>query len=136
MKNTRILIAIAVAVGLLTPTATLIAGETSPMTLTQSQDRQGSQGQRMQGQQGMQDGAMMQDMRSMNQRMAQHMRATGDPDREFAQMMIPHHQGAIEMAKVLLERGQDPELRKMAETIIKDQEQEIAQFQGWLKRHQ
>ena len=57
----------------------------------------------------------------------------GDPDADFARMMIPHHQGAIDMAKVEIQYGKDPELRKMAEKMVKDQEKEIADLQKWLK---
>lgn len=57
----------------------------------------------------------------------------GDPDADFARMMIPHHQGAIDMAKVEIQYGKDPELRKMAEKMIKDQEKEIGDLQKWLK---
>jgi uncharacterized protein (DUF305 family) len=49
--------------------------------------------------------------------------------------MIPHHQGAIDMAKVLLAFGKNPELRKLAEDIIKTQEQEIAWMKEWLKKN-
>jgi uncharacterized protein (DUF305 family) len=48
-------------------------------------------------------------------------------------MMIPHHQGAIDMAKVEIQYGKDPDLRKMAEKMVKDQEKEIADLQKWLK---
>lgn len=58
---------------------------------------------------------------------------TGDADKDFARMMIPHHQSAVDMAKVEIQYGKDPELRTMAEKIIKDQEKEIADFQKWLK---
>ena len=57
----------------------------------------------------------------------------GDPDTDFARMMIPHHRGAIDMAKVELQYGKDPDLRKMAEKMIKDQEMEVADLEKWLK---
>jgi YVTN family beta-propeller protein len=51
---------------------------------------------------------------------------TGDPDHDFSAMMIPHHQGAIDMAKALLLHGKDPALRRLAQEIIVTQQQEIA----------
>ena len=51
---------------------------------------------------------------------------TGNVDRDFAAMMIPHHQGAIDMAKALLRYGHNEQLRRIAQEIIVDQEQEIA----------
>jgi uncharacterized protein (DUF305 family) len=54
---------------------------------------------------------------------------TGDPDRDFAAMMIPHHQGAIDMAKVELIYGRDPVLRRLAQGIIVEQQQEIELMQ-------
>lgn len=57
---------------------------------------------------------------------------TGKPDRDFVLMMIPHHQGAIEMAKVELAHGTSPEIRGLAEAIIAAQEKEIADMQAWL----
>ncbi len=50
---------------------------------------------------------------------------TGDSDHDFAAMMIPHHQGAIDMAKAELLYGKDPVLRRLAQEIIVTQEQEI-----------
>ena len=64
----------------------------------------------------------------------QGMEPTGDTDKDFAMMMIDHHKGAIDMAKVQLEHGDDPELRALAEKIIADQEKEISQMQEWLSR--
>lgn len=51
---------------------------------------------------------------------------SGDPDRDFAAMMIPHHQGAIDMAEIELRFGHDERLRRLAQGIIVEQRQEIA----------
>jgi uncharacterized protein (DUF305 family) len=50
---------------------------------------------------------------------------TGDPDQDFLAMMIPHHQGAVDMAKQLLVHGRDPLVRQLAEEIIASQTVEI-----------
>jgi uncharacterized protein (DUF305 family) len=60
---------------------------------------------------------------------------TGNADNDFAAMMIPHHQGAIAMAKTELTYGKDPELRRLAQNIIAAQNQEIAQMHAWQKSH-
>jgi uncharacterized protein (DUF305 family) len=60
---------------------------------------------------------------------------TGKADVDFIQSMIPHHQGAIDMAKIELEHGSDPQIKQMAQKIISDQEKEIAQMQAWLKKN-
>jgi len=60
---------------------------------------------------------------------------TGDPDHDFVTMMIPHHQGAIDMAKALLLYGKDPQLGRLAQEIITDQQSEIQLMQLWLKQH-
>lgn len=59
---------------------------------------------------------------------------TGNADVDFVKGMIPHHQGAIDMAKTVLAFGKDPEVKKLAEEIIKAQESEIALMNEWLKR--
>ena len=58
---------------------------------------------------------------------------TGDADVDFVRGMIPHHQGAIDMARIQLEFGQNPELHAMSEQIIAAQEDEIARMQQWLE---
>ncbi len=60
---------------------------------------------------------------------------TGDTDRDFVDMMLPHHQGAIDMARVELQYGKDPMLRALAADIVKAQDAEIATMQDWKKRH-
>ncbi|KQP61617.1 DUF305 domain-containing protein [Methylobacterium sp. Leaf108] len=72
------------------------------------------------------DMAMMHDM---------HVPYTGDPDVDFRTHMIPHHQGAIAMAKVALQHAKDPQTKRLAEQIIADQDKEIAQMRDWLAKN-
>lgn len=75
-------------------------------------------------------------LRAANMKMHKEMDIayTGDPDVDFAKAMIPHHQGAVEMAKVQLAHGKDPKLRKLAREIVKAQEKEIKLMQAFLAR--
>jgi uncharacterized protein (DUF305 family) len=78
--------------------------------------------------------AMMDSMRNMQQgMMAKPM--TDDTDHDFAMMMREHHKGAIDMARVELEHGKDPELKSFAQKVIEDQSREIKQLDEWLEQH-
>lgn len=60
---------------------------------------------------------------------------SGDADVDFVCGMIPHHQGAIDMAEILRADGSDPEILKLATGIIRSQNSDIARMNGWLKSH-
>ncbi len=59
---------------------------------------------------------------------------TGDPDVDFARSMVPHHQGAVEMARIVLQHGKDPELKKLAQEVIASQEREVGVLREWLQK--
>jgi uncharacterized protein (DUF305 family) len=72
---------------------------------------------------------------AMDRMMAEmHVPPTGDVDRDFAVMMIPHHQGAVDMAQALLRHGSNPELKALARNIIATQQREIALMQRILRQ--
>ena len=64
-----------------------------------------------------------------------NMPMSGDPDRDFVAGMIPHHQGAIDMAQAELKYGKDPQLKKLARSIISAQKKEIASMKRWQQQH-
>lgn len=59
---------------------------------------------------------------------------SGDPDIDFVRMMIPHHQGAIDMAEVELKYGKDESRKELARQIIEAQTREIAEMKDWLSK--
>jgi hypothetical protein len=75
--------------------------------------------------------------RGANMKMHRDMNITysGNADVDFVKGMIPHHQGAIDMAKTVIAFGSDPEVKKLAEEVIKAQEAEIAMMKEWLKKN-
>jgi uncharacterized protein (DUF305 family) len=59
---------------------------------------------------------------------------SGNSDIDFVRLMLPHHQAAIDMAKTQLLYGKDPQIRRLAQEIITDQQLEIELMQNWLKQ--
>jgi uncharacterized protein (DUF305 family) len=99
------------------------------------EDHHGMQGMAsMNGQNDMPKNAFENVMMTMHKSMSD-VKPTGDVDIDFIQGMIPHHQGAIDMAKIELAKGKDPQAIAMAKEIIKAQEKEIATMQKWLTEH-
>jgi len=80
------------------------------------------------------ESSMMNIMHQMSSRM-ESMNMKGDMDHDFAEMMIVHHQAAIDMAQQQVDSGQDITLKSFAKKIIEDQSGEIKELQQWLKEH-
>jgi uncharacterized protein (DUF305 family) len=78
------------------------------------------------------DKANMEAMQKMQSDMP---KPSGEPDKDFVAMMIPHHQGAIDMAKAELQYGKDPTLKTMAKMIVSAQEKEIKKMRDWQNKH-
>ena len=127
--------------GILTATV-LVAGITSNATAQshmqhQSKDPASTQKMRTDSAPAASDSPSTKAFKETHMKMMKDMDITysGNTDADFVRGMIPHHQGAIDMAKVQLQHGKNAQIRKMAAKIIKDQEREIAQMQAWLKKN-
>ena len=83
------------------------------------------------------DAASVKEFKAVNDKMHKDMGIafTGNTDVDFVRGMIPHHQGAIEMAEVQLKYGKDAKIRKLAKDIIKAQKSEIAMMKAWLVKN-
>ena len=77
--------------------------------------------------------ALMKDMKSMHTAMAA-VEPSGNEDADFVNLMLPHHQAAVDMARTELLHGNDPQMRRLAQEIITDQESEIQLMRLWLNR--
>ena len=73
-------------------------------------------------------------MEKMHMSMAA-VKASGESDVDFVKLMIPHHQAAIDMARTQLLFGKDPQMRRLAQEIITDQQSEIELMNLWLKQY-
>lgn len=98
-----------------------------------AQDATDHDGHQMMGDMGPSSMAYMEANDRMHKGMA--IEFTGNADVDFIRGMIPHHQGAVEMARIVLEHGTDPDVRKLAEGVIAAQESEIKWMETWLAEH-
>jgi uncharacterized protein (DUF305 family) len=103
-------------------TAAIAAGSAAAQTSGNSAASGADQSKQMQQQ-------MMSGMQQMQQ-----MPMTGDVDKDFATMMRDHHKQGIEMAKMELAHGKSPEMKRMAQQIIKEQQKDNAEFDKWLSK--
>ena len=83
---------------------------------------------------GMGSGEMHRAMKAGMEKMGQ-MQMTGDIDKDFATMMRMHHQQAVDMAKIEVQKGKSAEMKALATKIIKDQQKEIGQLDKFLQKH-
>lgn len=132
MKNLRAFRALCLFSGL------AFAVAAAPVHAQQSGTMPGMPGMKMPASTNAGSSDSTQAFKAADDKMMQGMSApayTGDTDKDFVAHMIPHHQGAVDMAQVELKYGKDPELKRLARNIIKAQHDEIAFMQRWQAKH-
>lgn len=133
----RFAIALVFALAIAVASAVAIAQESSPAhsasPMMSPQECAAMQSAMQQNMKSPADMAMMQAMMTMHHTMMQTP-MTGDADRDFLSMMIPHHQSAVDAAKVELRDGKNPQVRALAQRIVTAQEAEIRQMRAWLAK--
>ncbi|PQV50045.1 DUF305 domain-containing protein [Paraburkholderia sp. BL21I4N1] len=132
MKNLRAFRALCLLSGL------AFAVAAAPVHAQQSGTMPGMPGMKMPASTDTGSSDSTQAFKAADDKMMQGMSApayTGDADKDFVAHMIPHHQGAVDMAQVELKYGKDPELKRLARNIIKAQHDEIAFMQRWQAKH-
>jgi uncharacterized protein (DUF305 family) len=83
----------------------------------------------------MEKGEMQHEMKATMKTMMDNMmnmKMTGNTDKDFVMMMIPHHESAVAMAEAEISKGKESTLRKMAQKMVTDQNREIKEFKAWL----
>lgn len=82
------------------------------------------------------NGAMRDARQKMDQQMQAGMERSGSAEERFVRMMIPHHQGAIDMSRLALPDIKDAELRRMTEKTMRENQKGIEEMQAWIKKHE
>lgn len=130
MKHKILMAAVLIISAYFLPSCNNTKNNTTKSEMDSSMD----QNMQMPGQASDGDGAMMQAMNTMKNKMNE-MKMTGDFDLDFANMMILHHQSAIDMSEVEIAKGTDAQIRTMAQNIITAQNLEISQLQAFIKNY-
>ncbi|MGA7781603.1 MAG: DUF305 domain-containing protein [Paraburkholderia sp.] len=138
MKANRLLATASVVLGIVTFGAAFDASAQQSGAMANGQMNMSSGQMAMPAQAGGTTSASTQAFEQNAANMMKNMSApgyTGDTDADFVAHMIPHHQGAVDQAKVELEYGKDPQMKALARKIIKAQNEEIAYMKRWQANH-
>jgi uncharacterized protein (DUF305 family) len=115
----------------------LLAVALSASSAYAQQDHSGHGGQSGHGAASIASSPASKAYEAANAKMHQDMdvKFSGDADADFVRGMIPHHQGAVDMAKIVLQHGKDPDVKKLAQDVIASQEKEITWMKDWLAKN-